>query len=497
MTNTKARWYRSPGAKPVYEPQRPGRDYPRTPDERRNYPTPPDPTPRRPPGVPVPSHNDPRFRPGGPYGPQVKPEIPPVRGPRPVSPKRFPVPGAIRLPKPRPFRFPRPIPGLGGPAVAIIPFVEPLIFPDNSRKHPPILPYNYKWCWGPFDWPSDKDWGDATYGPAFLWYGECFSYPGPLTGQVAEDVSWSALPQYGAFAQITQFDEPVAYWWRNYNFTEAIPYRGAAAGTAIRVGPSLNPQPSPHWPLISMTPAPNPNLQRWWPIAPQPWDPPLKPVEELVPGVAVPTVTNPDSPYEPDHAWSWEPVFGLAPVVFAPPVTNNPPEVPAPPTVRLPPSQREAPPPGTRQRKAIAAAKVAVAIYKGLDWASEAAEVVDAIYDALPKKARDRWEKDRGAHWVKDYVTGKWKKVGLERPGDNFGQYGLDGADWKLQAIYHNLHQLDLELAFRNIVKNHLSDLVIGGMQRKLPNNTGNAHADGEREVAKWLDDIFTGELGL
>ena len=495
MTNTKAKWFRDPGSKPVNEPRRPGREYPRTPDERRNYPTPRDPTPRRPPGVPVPSHNDPRFRPGGPYGPKVKPEIPPVRGPRPVSPRPFPAHGPVRLPNPRPFRFPKLPTPFGNPLWDIIPAaVEEIIYPDPNLDRVPALPHNYRWCNGPGDFNWFKMPGFRKFesygGPFFANNGSCFV--GAIDSQ--SPAAWDGRMGMGILNGNLR-----CYWWWNYDF---VPwpgdFRGATVGSVERVGPAINPQPGPHPPLIPLRWS-NPNIERWAPYFPDEFPEIAPPVEDLEPGVAEPpTVKNPDSPYDPDHAWAWDPVFGLAPVVFAPPVSNTPPEVPVPPTVRLPPSQREAPPAGTRQRKAMARTKaVAIAIYKALDWASEAAEVVDAIYQALPKKVRDRWEKDRGAHWVRDYVTGKWKKVGLDRPGDQFGQYGLEGADWKLQAIYHNLGSLDLELAFRNIVKNHLSDLVIGGMQKKLPNNTGNAHAEGEREVAKWLDDIFTGELGL
>ena len=102
---------------------------------------------------------------------------------------------------------------------------------------------------------------------------------------------------------------------------------------------------------------------------------------------------------------------------------------------------------------------IGIALYKALDAVSESAEVVDAVYDALPKDVRKRWEKERfpDARWIRDKNTGEWVRVGVERPGDNFGQYGIDGADWKLQALYYNWHKVDVEKAIKNIIKNELN----------------------------------------
>ena len=142
---------------------------------------------------------------------------------------------------------------------------------------------------------------------------------------------------------------------------------------------------------------------------------------------------------------------------------------------------------------------IGIATYKALDAVSEGAEVVDAVYDALPADVRKRWEKERfpDARWVRDKNTGKWERVGVERPGDSFGQYGIDGADWKLQALYYNWHKVDVEKAIKNIIKNELSDRVIGGIQSGLPKNSGAAHSQGEMELGQSLDDWFSSEFGL
>lgn len=388
---------------------------------------------------------------------------PPVtRGGLPVTPRRFP--------RPR-------IPGI--PWVDVIPLVEPLLFPDRSNKHPPILPDNYSWCWGPFDWPDGFDWGDATFGPAFTWSGQCFSDEQVLTSQVAQDVSWSALPQYGPFAQITQFKEPVAYWWRNYRVPPPIDYRGAAAGTVVRSGPAPAIQSSPYWPIITMAPPPDPNLQRWMRPIPD-YDPRPAPARPSPFAPVEPTYApTPDSPYEPDGSWQWAPITGggSAPATTSPPntVTGEVPFVPVPPVTRAPPA------PGERQRKVLTkTAKIGIMLYKALDAASEAAEIVDAVWDALP-----------------DDVKKRWKECKVNRMGDSFGQYGPDQADCKLRALYHNWHRVDVEAAIKNIIKNELQDRVIGGMQAGLPKNTGAAHAEAEKRLAKWLDQIFSEELGL
>lgn len=138
-----------------------------------------------------------------------------------------------------------------------------------------------------------------------------------------------------------------------------------------------------------------------------------------------------------------------------------------------------APSRGTSESKvqpASRAARIGLMLYRALDEISEGAELIDAIYDTLPKKVRDRWE-----------------RKGI--PGDTFGQYGIEGADFKILALYHNWHLVEPEQAIKNIIKNSLSDAVIGRMQRQLPRSVGNAHAAGEMEFAKILDDLLSAAL--
>lgn len=144
------------------------------------------------------------------------------------------------------------------------------------------------------------------------------------------------------------------------------------------------------------------------------------------------------------------------------------------PHARIPPDR------GVRERKGLTKlAKFGIALAGALDTMSEAAELVDAIYEALPEDVKKRWE----AGVKKDYSI-----YTTVRQGDNYGQYGMDGADWKIRAIYHNWDKIDIEQAGRNILKNHISDKIIGKYQSGMPVNVGNAVGDGEMYVAKKID---------
>lgn len=134
--------------------------------------------------------------------------------------------------------------------------------------------------------------------------------------------------------------------------------------------------------------------------------------------------------------------------------SDGPPNPPPRPHMRQPPRGRN------KERKARSrSAAVGIALFRALDWISEAAEVVDALYDALPADVKARWGRGRDGRGFVDQA----------------GQYGIDGADWKLQALYHNWHKVDVPLAIKNIVKNGVEDKVIGGISRTVPKQVINA----------------------
>ena len=84
-------------------------------------------------------------------------------------------------------------------------------------------------------------------------------------------------------------------------------------------------------------------------------------------------------------------------------------------------------------------------VFRALDKVSEASEIVDAIWRALPENARS-----------------PQRKRGLI---DSAGQYGIDGADWKLAQIWMNIDDVDWQQAIRNILANEVEDRIIGGVQ--------------------------------
>jgi hypothetical protein len=125
------------------------------------------------------------------------------------------------------------------------------------------------------------------------------------------------------------------------------------------------------------------------------------------------------------------------------------------PQPRVARAARSSPPPANTKEIKGKLTKAVAEFVKYLDRLSEAAEVVTAIYDALPKDVRKRWDRDP--------ATGKKRKF---RDGDQMGQYGLDGADWKLQALAANWHKVDINEAVKNILANHLEDKLYGAAHK-------------------------------
>jgi len=101
---------------------------------------------------------------------------------------------------------------------------------------------------------------------------------------------------------------------------------------------------------------------------------------------------------------------------------------------------------GVKERKKYSRVRaIGVAAFKALDKISEAAEVVDAFFQALPE----------------DMVKAL-KKANPERPADTIGQYGVGGADWKLEALYKNWDQVNMDAALKNLLKNEMEDRMYG-----------------------------------
>lgn len=131
--------------------------------------------------------------------------------------------------------------------------------------------------------------------------------------------------------------------------------------------------------------------------------------------------------------------------------------------------------PREREAKATSRSKkILLALFKVLDEASELADLVDSLYEALPKETRDKWKCNRNLFGV-----------------DSAGQYGISNADCKAKALWHNWHKVDPEQAVENIIKNHIYDKVVGAMHRQLPRNTGGALDDAFQGFDKFFSDFL------
>lgn len=477
MSNTKAKWFtfhRKPGGSSKEEPTRPRAPVrkPYRPNTNPSYPVPRDYPPgfgddpkRRPYW-----ESDPRFAPGRELGPP----LPKESGARPLREfGRRAARKGLRV-------------GFGEVLVAAdaADYIRDVFWPNPLAA--PILPSNYVWCKGP--WMDHAVYGGWATMPYFAPIGAC-SISGPVDHQ-AGDITQ-------AVNRFTQYS--------HYLCRDSVlgPHVRSVIGTADWRSSPPGPW-SPTFPQSTISLA-DPNGQRWDPL-PHEVFPERAPLPEWQIGTATTlnepvAFANPDLPYQADYQWIWQPGIGfqLDPGEGIDP--GSPPDAPVGPSEPpIEPVKREPPEKGEKHRKVITkSAKIGIALFKALDAVSESAEVVDAIYQALPKDVRKRWEKALfpDARWIKDKRSGKWVQVGVDRAGDNFGQYGIGGADWKLRVLWHNWHKVDVEQAVKNIIKNELTDKIIGGIDSKLPRNSGNAHSDGERALSHYLDEFFSEELGL
>lgn len=116
---------------------------------------------------------------------------------------------------------------------------------------------------------------------------------------------------------------------------------------------------------------------------------------------------------------------------------------------RKPPRSR------VRERKKKTALQT---ILKVLDVVSESSEVVDCFYKTLPKSVRRRWEKGRPNRGLLDSA----------------GQYGINGADWKAQALWHNHKLIDWQVGLGCAAYNQvIEDKVIGAIAKRIPPQAG------------------------
>lgn len=304
--------------------------------------------------------------------------------------------------------------------------------------------------------------GDACQSPF------CNTFADKPTSGAIRQVGSSVYGWFGSYGR-SEFDPPGAC--NAYNWDQWVHYRRCpgvvAAPTPIATGPVVFQPPN----------AP--------PYQPSPGDPPPStrpPVSEG--GKPSEAPTDDDGPLAP--------LLLPIPLMFPPPIVVSVlPRTGAGPYVRPPrPQPRKPPRKGQKERKAqTRSARVAIAIFRALDAISEAAEVVDCAFENLPKDVQKKWSKGR-------------PKRGLL---DNAGQYGIDGADWKAQAVWHNSHKLDIQGMAKCLVRNHIQDQVLGAIHKRAGGRVGKtgprivpgrAIDPAMKEVNSWLDAVFEG-VGL
>lgn len=103
-------------------------------------------------------------------------------------------------------------------------------------------------------------------------------------------------------------------------------------------------------------------------------------------------------------------------------------------TVTNPPGHTDAPPgPKTKERKTRMSG-VALAIWRAANWVTEAADFIEALYEALPTRVRREARKRYG-----------YKLKAIEQ----------------MEVLYHNWHLLSIKKATINIVEMNINDWVI------------------------------------
>lgn len=220
-------------------------------------------------------------------------------------------------------------------------------------------------------------------------------------------------------------------------------YDGMVAGTTVNF-PYMYSRPLPNY-----NPMADPNIVRNLPPMPSNLPDPQgnpRPSPRARPGTAT------EAPPE----WQWE-------------TGRNP-------RPRSRPRLRRRPPRGHKDKKILSQSKrFMLWLFNALDALSENSEIIGAFFDALPKDVRDRWSKGRE-----------------DRPFvDNGGQYGIDGADWKLQAVYHNWHKIDAEQALTNVARNLLQDQLYGVVHKNLPPGAFRAITRDDKTFNDLVDDLL------
>ena len=359
-----------------------------------------------------------------------KPKRPPGKGPRKPGFGRKP-PKLPRLPMPR-----VPIPGGLAIPLAIIPALPFVFLPKKNdepfQPDPSIWRFRCRHKSGRY--PGNPPYGGTkNYRPYFMWY------HGTICSTAAGQVPSSVR-------------QPVADWGNggpdDYTWVYMNDYGRDTVILADTKIDAFRARMDVNWNRI----APSPNGQTPWIVRPTTWVPlapdALPPNPNGAPAPAPPLpLAEPVPTLDPPPQWSYGPPGAPPPA----PHTSTPPR------------------PGSKDAKVISRSqKFAIALFSFLDFLSESCEIVDAIYEAIPRDIRKLIEQD-----VRNDVAFL----------DQAGQYGIDGCDWKIPFIYEFWSEIDTPQALCNIVKNITEDQLIGVVRKNLPRNFG-SQIGGDANVA-------------
>lgn len=353
-------------------------------------------------------------------------------------PKRFPLPGGL----PGPWGLPGQVgdlidnwakpPGGAWPADWLRPYLERqcVAVPMRHPNYGPVEGYIY------FNGNVNGDDcgldGQATsmYPLSQFWGGGFFPNGIQDTIVLLQQRCEGCSPNPKRYAEV---------WYRNIPGPMTAP-----AGPDWYPAPALMPLP-----MTAGGPEPDPNGRRGPAPVPEPQQPPAG---MPMPGMSTDPVGDTFAPGQGRGYLVWP---GTAPQVQ--------PDKP-----RGPPTKYE------NEGKYISwSSRFLIRFAQMMDKVSEGAEVVDAMYEALPESTKRKWDCDRKAPFI-----------------DQAGQYGVDNADCKARALFHNLHKMDIEKAVRGIIENELEDKLYGAIHRKLPRQTGAALDESFRVLADLLSEL-------
>lgn len=380
-------------------------------------------------------------------GVQFDPWTPPrPHGPRPLPgnddpPFRYrpkPKPGFGKKPPALPKKFPLKVPVLPGIGIGLglLDYLDPLFYRSPNPIKPPAGYVLRAHC---------------TTGPPPLWRKsyrvKTLDTRGSDTCIAGQADSSTLTPSIFENLGDIVFNAGrwTSIWWRYYTNTTQAVTRVKHYETYERVPNSAKPNvgklvPWTVSPFLPISPGINPNYLRGLSGLPSPDLPFPGPVEL------------------PPFEWTW---------------TSAPAGSPAP----RPPTKR--PPPSGMKEKKTRSRKIMVAFFEVMDAISENSEVINGFYEALPDAVQNKWKcaKKKGRQFI-----------------DSAGQYGIDHVDCKLEALWHNWHQVDAGEAIMNVAKNLTEDQLYGLLHKHLPPGAMQAMPD---DTGKAWNEWVNGALEL